>query len=164
MACATCGNGRSRARVLNREPAPQSASMRMRGAVAPADEQDTILVQFTGHGSRTIQAGGGVSYRFGEDAEHRVRRVRKSHAPLFSNRSMFQVVEDLGDVMELEGQASGSPNEPDLVEEATRPPAKTSDPEVGGDEPKKESESFEKVEDAPAETETTGRTPRTSQK
>lgn len=88
MACPTCPGNRSRA---NRQTIGQQSPRFRASRLAETDE--TVLVEFTGTGSRTVTPpGSGMTYRFGQDEQHRQRRVRRVDAPRILANAQFRLV------------------------------------------------------------------------
>lgn len=88
MGCATCGGGSRRTTM---QPARMGASPR--GRVAMDSDESLGLVEFTGHGSRTYLGPSGTTYRFGDDPEHKQRRVREQDLPKLLSRAEYTLKE-----------------------------------------------------------------------
>lgn len=88
MTCATCGGGSRRTTL---QPLRGGASLRGRVALDPDEAMG--LVEFTGHGTRTYKGQSGTLYRFGDDAEHKQRRVREQDLDRLLTRSDYKLLE-----------------------------------------------------------------------
>ena len=88
MACMTCGSSRA---TVKRAPAPAPVTLRALQTDS-SQVEGTQLVEFLATGSRTVPVEG-TTYRFGEDPEHRVRRVQKRHLYKFQNSNFYKIHE-----------------------------------------------------------------------